>query len=257
MSSLTLTPTPEGTMADNPQIPIFVVSLADSRDRRETLAGALGALGLGFAFIDAIDGRKGLPAEYSGTADPAGSLKRLGRTLSDAEIAASLSHRLACKRMLDEGHDHALILEDDAMLKPGLQGFLAVEGYRFAPMILLHHLNARVLPGVRATAADGTVLRELAVPCFRAAAYTVDRTAARYLIDANTPVTTPPDWPGDITRFGACVTEPQLVDHPPANTSQSILHASGRTRDRAPASRMLAPSYWRRVWRKLQSERIS
>lgn len=244
-------------MAERPRIPILAISLADSTDRRTALAGAMEALGLGFRLVDAIDGRSGLPAGYDGRFDQDAARRRLGRRLSPAEIAASLSHALAYRAMLDEGHAHALILEDDAIPLPGLPGFLDAKGYEAAPMVLLHHLNARVLPGVRATAPDGTRLRELALPCFRAAAYTVSRAAARYLLDAGSPVTTPPDWPGDITRIGACVTEPQLADHPPQDSAQSILAATGRTRDRAPLGRLLEPAYLRRTWRKMRSERIS
>lgn len=237
--------------------PIFVISLVDSKTRRATIAEALAGLGLEFSFIDAIDGRAGLPTSLSGTFDAATSRQRMGRTLTDAEIAASLSHGLAYRRMLDEGHDHALILEDDAILHPELKAFLCSGGHRAAPMVIVHHLNARVLPGVRQALDGGIALRELAVPCFRAAAYTVSREAAEYLLQANTPVTTPADWPGDITRIGALVTDPQLVDHPPADTAQSIIHGSGRTRDRAPFTRVFSPAYVRRTWRKLRSERIS
>lgn len=237
--------------------PIFVISLADSKTRRAAIAEALKGLGLEFTFIDAIDGRDGLPESCSGAFDAAKSRHRMGRTLTEAEIAASLSHGLAYRRMLDEGHDHALILEDDAILHQELKDFLCSGGYRAAPMVILHHLNARVMPGVRHALEGGIALRELAVPCFRAAAYTVSREAARYLLEANTPVTTPADWPGDITRIGTLVTEPQLVDHPPADTDQSIIHGSGRTRDRAPFTRVFSPAYVRRTWRKLRSERIS
>lgn len=244
-------------MADQFPIPIYAISLADSTVRREALSAAMDDLGLAFRFIDAIDGRNGLPAEFRDRYNETATLRRLGRTLSTAEIAASLSHGLAYARIIDEGHAHALILEDDAMVGPGLPRFLAAKGHEAAPMILVHHLNARVLPGAKATVAGDILVRELALPCFRAAAYTVSREAAEYLLDAGSPVTTPPDWPGDITLIGAGVTLPQLVDHPPQDSAQSILAATGRTRDRAPLSRVFSLPYLRRMWRKMRSERVS
>ncbi len=45
-------------------IPIFVISLPDSLERRENVSERLGALGLPFEFIDAVDGRKRLPPEF-------------------------------------------------------------------------------------------------------------------------------------------------------------------------------------------------
>ena len=244
-------------MAERPEIPIYAISLADSDARRATLLSAMTKIGLPFEFVNAIDGRAGLPPCYSDSYDKAATRRRLGRDLSTAEIAASLSHGLVYTRILEEGHDHALIFEDDAEPGPLLPKFLSSGCYRSAPIVLLHHLNARVMPGKRTPGGDGIALRELAVPCFRAAAYTVSREAAKALRDASMPVTTPPDWPCDITRIGAFVTEPQIVGHPPQDTGQSILSASGRTRDRAPLSRIFHLSYLRRKWRKARSERIS
>lgn len=242
-------------METRSRIPILAISLADCTERRRALVESMGRLGLPFRFVDAIDGRGGLPPGCRGQYDDAGAFQRLGRTLSPAEIAASLSHALVYRTILRARFEHALILEDDAIPRPGLRSFLDARGYEAAPMVLLHHLNARVL-GPPRTAADGTRLRELAVPCFRATAYTVSREAAAFLLAAGSPVTTPPDWPGDITSIGACVTDPQLVDHPPEKPGQSTL-AAGRTRDHAPLSRIFRLTYPRRTWRKLQSEKIS
>lgn len=238
-------------------IPTFVISLPDSAARRATLASNLQALDLPFEVVDAIDGRTGLPSALDAAVDRRGMQSRLGRVLTDAEIAAALSHAKAQRLVLDRGIKHALILEDDAICLPGLPLFLQAGGHEHAPLTLLHHLNARILKRSPVTHLAGVDLCELAIPCFRATAYALTPKGAQYLLEANSPVIDTADWPGDITRLGALVTEPQLVQHPPVSPEQSQITGSGRTRVRAPLSRMIKPGYVRRAWRKARSRRIS
>ena len=236
-------------------IQIFVISLVESTERRTAISGALAAIGLEFDFVDAVDGRKGLPEDAD--FDRGAMRRRLGREMSDCEVATALSHRNACERLLEGSASHAVILEDDAIPSADLPGFLEAGGCEKAPLVLFYHSNARVMPGPSIALASGVEGRRLAVPCFGAVGYSVSRKAAEYLLDANTPVVAPADWPGDITRIGAVVTQPQLVGHPPQSPAQSLLTQGGRKRGRAPFSRVVDPAYVRRVWRKAQSERIS
>ena len=244
-------------MSATPRIPVYVISLADCARRRQAVSDALLAIGLEFEFVDAVDGRTGLPDNPAFKVDPRTMMTKHGRDLSDGEIATALSHRLAYQRLLESGQDHALILEDDAIPSAALARFLDGGGHECAPLILCYHTNARVMPGSALRLSDGIDGRRLAVPCFGAVGYTLSRDAAAYLIEANTPIASPADWPGDITRIGAHVAIPQLVDHPPASIGQSIVAGTGRTRARAPLRRMINAAYMRRVWRKVQSERVS
>ncbi|MEL6798848.1 MAG: glycosyltransferase family 25 protein [Pseudomonadota bacterium] len=244
-------------MADTLQLPIFVITLEDCTDRQATISRSLGDLGLAFEFIPAVDGRRGLPEDALAQVNKAAGAAKLGRPITDAECAASLSHASVYSRIVEGGLDHALIFEDDAIITPGVGKFVEAQGYRSADMVILNHLNARVMKGGAKVLFDHVHARPLAVPCFRAAAYSLSNKGAAWLLDKALPIASPPDWPADITQIGAVALEPEIVHHPPETPGQSTLAPGRGTKTAKQWGRFLDPAYARRVWRKAQSERIS
>ncbi|MEM9477499.1 MAG: glycosyltransferase family 25 protein [Pseudomonadota bacterium] len=244
-------------MPDTPQLPIFVITLDDCTDRQKTISSALANLGLSFEFVPAIDGRKGLPPEFLPQVDRVAGARKLGREISDAECAAALSHARVYQGIIDKKLEHALIFEDDAILTPDVGTFATAKTYQEADIVLLNHLNARVFKSGHKAAFDGVRLRALAVPCFRAAAYSVSYKGAAWLLERALPVTALADWPADITEIGALALDPEIVHHPPETPGQSTLAPGREKRGRRGFGRMLDPTYARRVWRKAQSEKIS
>ena len=89
--------------------PVYVVSLPCATERRNLIAQRLGAIGLSFSFIDAIDGRS------QEVEPPTGMRLRRECFASNSAIACTLSHLKAFERMLFEGADRASIVEDDAI----------------------------------------------------------------------------------------------------------------------------------------------
>mgnify|MGYP001800487332 CR=1 FL=1 len=244
-------------MPDTPQLPIFVITLDDCTDRQNVISQAFGDLGLSFEFVPAIDGRRGLAPELHCQIDRTAGAYNLGRDISDAECAASLSHASVYRRIVNQNLSHALIFEDDAILTPGVKTFVDSETYRAADMVVLNHLNARVMKTGEQIVFEDVLARPLAVPCFRAAAYSVSGKAAAWLLDAAIPIAMPPDWPADITQIGALARDPEIVHHPPETPGQSTLSPGRTIRGRRSLGRLFDPSYARRVWRKAQSEKIS
>ena len=102
-------------------IPVYVISLRDSQVRRRNMTERLGALGIPFQFIDAIDGRtQRVPDEFDGA-----RVIRDGFQ-SEAEIACAMSHRLVYRMIAEGRNDLALILEDDAVFQPDFPQTLAL-----------------------------------------------------------------------------------------------------------------------------------
>src|SRR6266702_942962 len=98
-------------------IPVYVISLRDSEVRRRSITARLGALGIPFQFVDAIDGRtQRLPDTFDGA-----------RVVRDAfwgepVLACTMTHR-----MIAEGESAlALIFEDDADPSPDFLEALAL-----------------------------------------------------------------------------------------------------------------------------------
>ena len=97
-----------GTRSAIAGIPVYVISLKDCEIRRRNMTERLGALGIPFRFVDAIEGRLELPQVFDGA--------RVGRFGDPGTIGCALSHRLV-HRMIAEGEsDLGLIFEDDAVL---------------------------------------------------------------------------------------------------------------------------------------------
>lgn len=95
-------------------IPVFVISLERSSDRRMGMKAHLDELGIPFSFLDAVDGANGLEA-YSPT---------YRRNLMPGEIGCFLSHAKAAQTIVDRGHEFACVLEDDARLLPSTLSML-------------------------------------------------------------------------------------------------------------------------------------
>jgi hypothetical protein len=95
-----------------------VISLAAMPQRRGAIAGDLNALGLDFAFFDAVDGRDG---DVSGHVvcrpdSPHRAYTHRERPVSAAELACTLSHMLAIGNAWENGQRGPLLmLEDDAL----------------------------------------------------------------------------------------------------------------------------------------------
>jgi len=110
-----------GTRSAIAGIPVYVISLKNSETRRRNMTERLGAVGIPFQFVDAIDGRtQRLPDVFDGS-----RVVRDGFQ-SEAEIACAMSHRLVHRLIMDGDSELALIFEDDAGPSPDFPEALAL-----------------------------------------------------------------------------------------------------------------------------------
>jgi len=209
--------------------PIFVISLLDAFERRRKIGAMLSESGFDFEFIDAIDGRAGLPAEYEGQIDRVATMQRLRRNMSDGEYACALSHQKAYSKILECGLPGAIILEDDALILPGFKEFLDSKGYSFAHLIALDHMNAQVWRAWKRTPHMGIELRRVSINAGLNTGYSISRKGAFYLNEKSFPISSVADWPCDVRKIGMCVTTPRLIGHPEDSEAHSYLASSRET----------------------------
>lgn len=97
--------------------------MKSSTERREKIKARLDALGLPFEFFDAI---RGTDLDYKNAEyyDRKRRLKYFGRDLLPGEIGCLLSHRGVCQKMVEDGVDVALVLEDDVTLSHDIKDIL-------------------------------------------------------------------------------------------------------------------------------------
>ena len=90
----------------------YVINLARSHDRRAHITAQLKKTGLDYEIVTAVDGRE-LDLDDPTLADP--SIANLTQFLAGT-IGAALSHQLVYRKIIADGPDAALVLEDDVTL---------------------------------------------------------------------------------------------------------------------------------------------
>ena len=99
--------------------PIFVVSLVREMERRARMRKELEAWRLDFDFFDAVDGAELAEDCYHHRMQEQWWRVMRGRRLSPGEIGCFLSHYALWQHLVDTGTQHAIVLEDDAVLEDG------------------------------------------------------------------------------------------------------------------------------------------
>jgi glycosyl transferase, family 25 len=106
-------------------IPVFVISLKSSSDRRASTQRQLEKAGINFSYADAVDGRTLSDEDIQNNPD-FGIFKSgiYSRYLRKEEIGCTLSHLGVFRKMTDENIPMACILEDDNDYSPRFRDLL-------------------------------------------------------------------------------------------------------------------------------------
>lgn len=218
--------------------PIFVVSLQDQTRRRQQITNQLTSLGLDFTFVNAIDGRHGLPSDLESKIDRPGTLRTLGRVMTDAEYACALSHMLVAERILASRLEGAIVLEDDAVLENNFKEFLLAGGHRSAGLVQFDHKYALIWKFGQKPILPGVSIHKLVHMCPPSTGYAISRSTCEYFIRNGLPIRRTADWPVETARIGAVITVPRLVTSFDTDFADSSLNSgrieSERQRVRSP-----------------------
>ena len=228
-------------------IPVYVINLARSADRRAFMQAALAQAGVGGEFVAAVDGRR----------------CRAGpRAISGAETALILSHRKVWRRFLRSAAEYAVVLEDDAHLGDGFAKLLEADwGAQSFDAVKLETLFHRVWLARRGAALGERQLHRLGSEHYGTAGYLVSREGARKMLALTRGLSQPVDH----ALFGAKAMRAgrlrvlQLVPavvvqdniHPDASARRELpttLHESDRQK-LAQEARRAKPRGWARLVR--------
>jgi len=169
----------------------YVINLQRSSKRREHMVSELTRAGLEYSFVGAIDDRE-LDLRASDIVHPSYLQRSDWRP---GRIGNGLSHLRVYEEVLASGHEHALVLEDDVLLLPGLESVLsALPDHLTGAEIALLHFDSRELCEL---SRDGAVelpgARLLALPIdggipVGAAGYVITRQACERLSKLALPI---------------------------------------------------------------------
>lgn len=242
--------------ANSDHTQIFVITLPGDEDRRAPLLAQLDRMGLRYELLFGVDGRSGLPAEHEGAVDRARARLKYRRDLSDGEFACALSHLAAYDQIVRRDLPAAIVLEDDAILKPAFGMFLKAGARDIGDLVLLDHTHARVRPRDGVEVIPGIRARRLMLPACLTTGYFITRSGARALLRDALPVSDVADWPQCAERLDMRALDPRIVDHPDHAEGASHLR-TGRPGVRSDPRRFFKAGFWRRWFRKRMSQRIS
>ncbi|HZR51158.1 MAG TPA: glycosyltransferase family 25 protein [Streptosporangiaceae bacterium] len=176
----------------------YVINLARSTDRRAHMVAELRNANLDYEFVDGIDGAE-LDLHDPATIDPA----LFDRSQWPAGMAGcALSHLRIYQKMITDGLDTALVLEDDVTLPGDLNGLAdaLVEHLAGAELVLLNYDSKDSCKMSREGAVDLPGSRRLVLPIDirqpgSSAGYVITREAAKRMSDSVLPVrVSPDDW---------------------------------------------------------------
>jgi len=212
----------------------FVLSLEDCECRRAPLLDALTALGITPRVVLGVDGRKGLDGAAENLIERQEANRRAKRVVTDGELACALSHLEVYRVILEQGCQHAVVLEDDARLTEGfLEAVTALERQDF-DIALLDHEFARSRWLAEFNLPTGArVWRVTNIPD-RNTGYIVTANAARQLLECSFPVRFLADWPYDISTLVTLAVSPSVVIR--SGNDQDSLLAGERKRSQARAT---------------------
>lgn len=165
--------------------------------RGEALLQQCRQLGLEAEFVPGIDARDMSDEELRQVCDERRSRVHCGRMLSKPEVACALGHIEMYRRMLAEGHEWALMLEDDASIAPEVnQVILQLPTLPNRSIVTLRHEDAGALVCWPSLSRNRPLRRLVAVP-YGSSAYLIHRDAAALAVADSEAygVECVPDWP--------------------------------------------------------------
>ena len=168
-------------------LPIYVIALKKSKERRQIMTKRLERLGLEFSFTDAVVGKDIHDSEKNRLC----SQKRqrfLRFPLSNGALGCLMSHRAIWQKMQEDRIDNALILEDDAVIAPEILDVLPrlekLKGH--FDVISLHDMKG--LPLIDIAEISGS--HRLSTTRYNnigAVSYVISKKAAKHLLDLSLP----------------------------------------------------------------------
>lgn len=185
-------------------MPAYVINLERATERRQRIGAQLDQLGLSHVFCQAVEGAK-LDAQAVSALYDESAAARNYRPLSRGELGCALSHLAVYRRMLDEGADWALVLEDDAALGSDvlrvLQELERVLDPTSPTVVLLSHVDKYTRWGRQSLGGQAHLVRRYG-HWWLAHGYVVTRGAAERMLAALQPVWSAADFWAGFERRG-------------------------------------------------------
>ncbi|WP_349743893.1 glycosyltransferase family 25 protein [Roseateles cavernae] len=222
--------------------PVYLINLPRDTRRLAVMQAQLQRLALPFEVTPAVYGRDLSAEERARLYSPALNRARFHQAMAPGEIGCYASHLQVWQRLVDSGAPHALVLEDDAELRPELPATLravAALPPHWDMIKLIGREPESVLQSWPLPGCAAELVRYQRAPSLTCA-YLVSRDGALKLLRSRRPFFRPIDvdlrhwWEADLRLFG-------LTPYPAGQTDEATTSSIG--------SREFG-AWWSRRWRK-------
>lgn len=178
---------------------VYVINLARSPERRDHITAELDRAGVDYEVVIGVEGRD-LDLADTATIDPA--LLTRGQPWPAGMAGCALSHLRVYRKILDDGHEQAVVLEDDVTVPPDLASLAEAVGRHLtgAEVALLNYDSREACLMSREGAVRLPAARQLVLPIDvrqpgSSAGYVVTREACERMDKSMLPVrASPDDW---------------------------------------------------------------
>ncbi|MFI3257200.1 MAG: glycosyltransferase family 25 protein [Spirochaetales bacterium] len=167
-------------------LPIFVLNLLRSKERKIAIENAFKKKNLTCTFIEAVEGNLLTEEEILKSVNKPIIYNNYGREITKGEIGCALSHRKVYKKMVSENIKHAIVLEDDIILKDNF-----LDGYKMLSGLSLKNIIIKIDPSVEEKGSfslfgkikcKNFILKKNVFDTWCAAAYYIDIEAAKKIL---------------------------------------------------------------------------
>ena len=180
-------------------LPVWLVNLPRSTERRATMERRLAAIGLPFTLFPAVDGRAEA-ARLARDLDAAAFRRNTGREVLPGDLGCYHSHLEVWRAFLATGAETALVLEDDVVFHDDFAEAVTAALAARAGWDMLNLARIRALHPVARGRAGRWTLTAYRGPLTGTGAYLVTRACAERLLPGMLPVTRPLDHELDRTH---------------------------------------------------------
>lgn len=206
-------------------IPIYVVNMPSSADRREAVSAQCRVMGITPTFVQAVVGRE-LPKEtLAQVVNQEAFMAQFGRAMGAGEIGCALSHIGIYRTMTSYGVPYAVVLEDDVVISTDfvrvVKECLAFADNHHCDIVLLGHYYQDVPQSIksplsvwgRQSLGGDYVLGRLVHHGYGTHGYVLSLQGATKLLEATRTLDRPIDhYTSDNTLFDIWALQPTVVN---------------------------------------------
>lgn len=226
---------------------VFVINLDGAGERRCFMAKQLAELGINYEFFPAVDGRKISDKELATVSDARWFRRYVGRDMTRSDLGCALSHVYLYKKMVEEGLESALVLEDDAWITPALKEIVVALEKDIQGLPVDVVLLSECIVSSKNTWRKGLYLMSPVVDALFTHAYVITNYGAQKLIHSLFPIRHPADAWNWLIKHHLIRIE---AIHPVlATQNQTVDFVADRVSFKKYSAAWIRRKLWRAFWR--------